>query len=53
MERILQLVKDNETARLPVVTDEFEENMRRVEDYEAYMRVRGMMPSGLTNAQLS
>jgi hypothetical protein len=49
MERIQRLVRDNEAARLLVVSEEVEVNLERVQAYEAYSRVRGLVvPSGVT-----
>jgi hypothetical protein len=49
MERIKRLVVDSEAARLPAVT----EHLERVQSYEAYVRVRGLVvPSGATGAEM-
>jgi hypothetical protein len=49
MERIQRLVRDNEAARLLVVSEEVEVNLEREQAYEAYLRVRGLVvPSGVT-----
>ena len=52
MKRIQRLVKDNEAARLPGLTEQFDEDLCAAEDYESYLRVRDLLPSAPTAAEL-
>jgi hypothetical protein len=46
MERIKRLVMDNEAARLPAVTEEAEMSLERVQGYDVYLGVRGIVVLG-------
>jgi hypothetical protein len=52
LKRIQRLVRDNEVARQPAMKREFAENLKAVEKYENYIRLRGLTPGGMTSAQL-
>jgi hypothetical protein len=52
MKRIQRLVKDNEVARLPAATDDYEDKLCIAEEYEVGMRARGLDVGGMTAARI-